>query len=752
MQHRIGAYLRVSTEEQAQVIEGSIDSQRHRLQSFVDLKNVQEKHWGKVIEIYSDEGFSAKDTKRPALQRLLGDLRIGKINLILVTDLSRLSRNILDFCLLLEDLKKHSGKFLSVKEQFDTTTAAGEMMVFNMINLSQFERKQVAERVSMNFHSRAMRGLLNGGPVILGYDKDPAKSAQYIVNEAEAQQVREIFRIFLEEGSVSRAVLRLNESGIAKKVGRKREHRLASKGIWSISTLKNLIQNKAYIGIREVNKKYKSQDAYTLKPWQQHQESKAAWPGIVTDDSFNTAQKILLSNQKLDRPKPNHKNGSPFILTGRLQCADCGAPFIGETGHGRISDHRYYAHKQYQGIPFKCPVKRFPAELAEEAVEAHLAEIALNPKEFKKVEIGIGATFNQEIEDLRSEKERLQLRLLGVDQESQKVFQLLGDDMGDAGLKMVKEKIASLGDEKTRLTARLAEIDQRKERASNSKKAVTEIEDRIVEFQAGWNKGTLATKKRLIRAIIDRLEVSPGLLGLYYLVPQDGEGQGPQAPVLRPDFAKANSMSAISEVQNKKAAGNSVIPAALGSCIKFNGVTDWSKVEPIFIPIQTLVKSKFSSTSNPANLLTTSQKSNYSKAKLEALIRECIEVKKLTFVEIIVTLGVSLTTVLRVCRTLKIGRYSEQIPSELRSNSSQQPYGWKSMNGVLEKDPDEWHCVELMFQLRSQGLSLHKIAAELTHLKMPTKNGGRWFAKSVSQILKFNEKFHNNQPNDRRIK
>ena len=138
MLHKIGAYIRVSTEEQAQVLEGSLDSQRHRLASYVDLKNLQESNWGKIIEVYADEGLSAKDMHRPALQRLLTDIRLGKINLILVTDLSRLSRNILDFCLLLEDLKKHNGKFLSVKEQFDTTTAVGEMMVFNMINLSQF--------------------------------------------------------------------------------------------------------------------------------------------------------------------------------------------------------------------------------------------------------------------------------------------------------------------------------------------------------------------------------------------------------------------------------------------------------------------------------------------------------------------------------------------------------------------------------------------------------------------------------------
>ncbi len=181
-------------------------------------------------------------------------------------------------------------------------------------------------------------------------------------------------------------------------------------------------------------------------------------------------------------------------------------------------------------------------------------------------------------------------------------------------------------------------------------------------------------------------------------------------------------------------------------------MTHWLKVEPIFIPFKIALNAAFSASQIASNSLKLNHKIKYSKAKLEALVRECIEVKKLTFVETIITLGVSLTTVLRVCRTIKIGRYSDQIPSEMRSNSSQQPYGWKSVNGVLEKELAEWRCVELMFQLREQGLSLHKIAIELTHRKVPTKNGGRWFAKSISQILKFNEKFILNQPNDRRIK
>ena len=94
MRHNIGLYLRVSTDEQALRQEGSLDSQKHRLQAFVDIRNVQDQNWGKVVDVYTDDGISAKDTNRPAFQRMMKDVRKGRVNLILVTDLSRLSRNI----------------------------------------------------------------------------------------------------------------------------------------------------------------------------------------------------------------------------------------------------------------------------------------------------------------------------------------------------------------------------------------------------------------------------------------------------------------------------------------------------------------------------------------------------------------------------------------------------------------------------------------------------------------------------------
>lgn len=149
MQRKIGAYIRVSTEEQASAFEGSLDNQRYRAKSYVDLKNSQEKGWGSIVEFYVDDGYSAKDTKRPAYKRMMLDLKRKKIDFILVSDLSRLSRNLLDFCELLNFLEKNKSNFLSIKEQFDTSTSVGRLMVYLVITLAQFEREQTSERVSL---------------------------------------------------------------------------------------------------------------------------------------------------------------------------------------------------------------------------------------------------------------------------------------------------------------------------------------------------------------------------------------------------------------------------------------------------------------------------------------------------------------------------------------------------------------------------------------------------------------------------
>jgi len=152
--HKIGLYIRVSTEEQAENPEGSIRNQEERLRAMIQLKN-SEGPFGEIQSVFVDRARSGKDTNRPELQRMLRGIREEEITLVMVSELSRLSRSIKDFSQIWEMMQAHGCGFLSLRESFDTTTAAGEMVLFTIANIAQFERKQVSERVTANLAARA---------------------------------------------------------------------------------------------------------------------------------------------------------------------------------------------------------------------------------------------------------------------------------------------------------------------------------------------------------------------------------------------------------------------------------------------------------------------------------------------------------------------------------------------------------------------------------------------------------------------
>ena len=339
---KIGAYIRVSTEDQVNVFEGSLDSQKHRIDEFVEYKNRQQRGWGDLVEYYIEEGVSAGTTNRPMYQKIISDVRKGKVNLILVSDLTRLSRNLLDFCTLINELEANKASYLSMKEQFDTSTPIGRMMVYIIIALGQFEREQTSERVAVNCHSRAMRGLLNGGPAPLGYDKHPEKPGLLLINEREAAIVNRIFQTFLEEGSRAKTIQHLHAMGIRPKRTSKRSQTKAAPD-WTVQSIGSFLQNAAYVGCREVNKLYKDEDESYLKPWQKYQMVKAAWPAIVDEKIFFDAQQLLEEASLRERTRLGKGEKRIFLLTGLITCGETGMPLVGQAGHSSSgSVHRYY--------------------------------------------------------------------------------------------------------------------------------------------------------------------------------------------------------------------------------------------------------------------------------------------------------------------------------------------------------------------------------------------------------------------------
>lgn len=527
MRYKIAVYLRVSTEEQALVQEGSLDSQRHRLSSFVEIKNAQEPGWGKINEFYIDEGISAKDTRRPAFQRMMSDIRKGKINFILVTDLARLSRNLLDFCVLQNDLVKYGAKFLSMKEQFDTSTAAGEMMILNIMNLAQFERKQTSERVTMNFHSRATRGLRSGGAPVLGYEVDPENKSRLVVNKDEAPKVKAIFSTFLEAGTLANTLRSLKELGIEPRRNPKRPKERANSGEWSRDALQNLLRNRAYIGLREINKKYKNKNQEELKPWHRFQVVKACWPAIIDELAFKRVQNLLDMTQKMERSRLQDIRARTYPLTGIVSCRYCGARLIGASATGANKAYRYYGHRQVEGKSITCLAKRYSADEVEEVVIDHLMTELCQPKYLEGLWESSKVESSEKIEGLEAQKREVAENLNAVEVSIKNVIRIASEIKPNSlASQTLEEELEELGKKKLEYRNAIQNLEYQI-------LDLKEVEDPKKDFQAaleearrGFHKASPAVKKRLLRQIFMAIIVSVKGIEISYRMTPEKDQRG----------------------------------------------------------------------------------------------------------------------------------------------------------------------------------------------------------------------------------
>lgn len=362
---RVGYYLRVSTEEQAENPEGSIKNQEERLKLALQFKNANEPY-GKLVAVYCDIGRSGKDMNRPELQRLIKAIDEGKINLVMVSELSRLSRSIRDFSQIWEFMQARGCGFMSLRESFDTSNAAGEMLLYSIANFAQFERRQTSERVSANFLARAQRGLWNGGVLPLGYIPDPDQRGSLKIVDDEARVVRAAFQALLDQGSVSAAAKWLNREGYSNQAPLRGGGGKPRNRHFTFDSLHSLLSNPTYIGVRQICAK----DGTT-------QRTQAVWPAMIDTQTFEKAQQILAAGRM---QKVGRHSRFPYLLSTRIFCAQCQAPLIGLSAHGMTTKVPYYGHgtqiKREQMLdgpkercaPFRIPGKKIEARVWEEVV------------------------------------------------------------------------------------------------------------------------------------------------------------------------------------------------------------------------------------------------------------------------------------------------------------------------------------------------------------------------------------------------
>jgi DNA invertase Pin-like site-specific DNA recombinase len=240
---RCAIYTRVSTDSGLDQEFNSLDAQYDASQAYI--RSQAHAGWTLVKARYDDGGFSGGSTDRPALQRLLADVVAHRIHIIVVYKVDRLTRSLADFAKLVELFDAHGVSFVSVTQQFNTTTSMGRLTLNVLLSFAQFEREVTSERIRDKIAASKRKGLWVGGMVPLGYI---LKDGQLHLHEQEANIVRLIFQRYLELGSVNRLVKDLKERGFKSKI-----RKLASGGTrggvpFTQGPLFYMLRNRFYLG------------------------------------------------------------------------------------------------------------------------------------------------------------------------------------------------------------------------------------------------------------------------------------------------------------------------------------------------------------------------------------------------------------------------------------------------------------------------------------------------------------------------
>ena len=369
-QVRCAIYTRKSSEEGLEQSFNSLDAQREACAAYI-LSQASE-GWVQTADLYDDGGLSGGTLQRPALQRLLADVAAGRIDIIVVYKVDRLTRSLLDFSKLVEAFDKAGTSFVSVTQSFNTTTSMGRLTLNMLLSFAQFEREVTAERIRDKIAASKARGMWMGGTPPLGYRPDGRTLA---VVEEHATLVSQIFSRYLELGNVRLLEADLRERGI----------RIPSR---STSTGKPLGggwfgRGLLHLTLRRV--------LYTGKIPHKDQVYPGNHPAIIDDELFAHVQASLDGHIQGNRSKVRAK--SPSLLAGRI-IDEAGEPLLAvhatkpvrSNAEGVVSRkddtaatrHRYYVSKALQERTGTSGM-RVPAREIETAVINRLAAALDDP-------------------------------------------------------------------------------------------------------------------------------------------------------------------------------------------------------------------------------------------------------------------------------------------------------------------------------------------------------------------------------------
>ncbi len=511
----------------------SVENQEELCRQYISL------HFGmkaaKTAEVYEDEGFSGGNLERPQFRKMMADAEKGRFQAIVVYRLDRISRNIGDFAGLIQRLEKLSVDFISIKEQFDTSSPMGRAMMFISSVFSQLERETIAERIRDNMQELAKTGRWLGGTTPTGYvsesvsyisgDGKTRKACRLRLLDGEGEMVKEIFQYFLETGSLTQTETRLLLEGRKTKTGRD----------FSRFAIKGILENPVYMaadgdayeylekegaeifsgresfdgkkGVMAYNRSLQqSGKAHKLRPISQWIIAAGSHEPIVDGKTWIRVQEQLERNRKKSYRRPRSNQA---LLSGLLICGNCGnymRPKVNSRSrNGAEPAYVYRCSLKERSHGGCCTMENAKGNWLDQQVLKALKTIPEDQEEFWRQ---IRKTEEKQGEKFPEKKRKISLLIQedqGLEEEIRRLLEALKEEgkAKEEAAPYILEEIGRIHEKRRILTDRIKELKAEGERDRKDRERLSE--DNVPPFSELPDRMTLEEKRRMIRFLTDKI-------------------------------------------------------------------------------------------------------------------------------------------------------------------------------------------------------------------------------------------------------
>jgi site-specific DNA recombinase len=484
-QVRCAIYTRKSTDEGLDQEFNSLDAQREAAEAFVTSQAGE--GWKALALRYDDGGYTGGNIERPALQRLLADIRAGKIDVVVVYKVDRLSRSLIDFAKLIETFEKHKVAFVSVTQQFNTANSMGRLVLNVLLSFAQFEREIIGERIRDKIAATKKKGKWAGGFPVLGYDVDRSgNSPRLVPNAKETSRVRDIFRLYLELGALLPVVDELKRRGWRNKENRTSKDEIRGGKQFDKCSLHALLTNPVYIGmVRHKSNVYPGE----------HE-------ALIDKSVFEQVQNLMRKNARAGGPLIRNKYGA--LLRGLMFCKGCNRTMVHtfcSKGHKR---YRYYtctaAIKEGRRA---CASPSLPSDEIERVVVDQIRDLAGDAGLREEVVRQANAQFDTEIAEMVDERVRLERELARHHTEIRRLA--VGGATDSATTALIADLHERIAHAETRNTELDGLIDERqKDRLTDA-----DVLAAFADFDKLWDALIPREQAAIIALLVARIEFDP---------------------------------------------------------------------------------------------------------------------------------------------------------------------------------------------------------------------------------------------------